>query len=61
MVYRGGELCRTRNHPTVIKATNVTWVNVERKVELHLQCDNEMGGNTPSLSDLINSGASIQV
>jgi len=62
VAYRGGQRCRKRNTPEVIKTTNETWTDVERVVELKLQCDREMGQNSETaVTDLINSGATIQV
>jgi len=60
--YKGGQYCRKRNTPEVIKETNETWRDAPREVELQLRCDRDMGtddGN--ALTDLINSGATIQV
>merc|ERR1711934_1055006 len=39
VIYRGGQKCRKRNTPEVIKKTNETWKDIERQVELHLICD----------------------
>jgi len=62
VIYKGGQKCRKRNTPEVIKKTNVTWRDVEREVELHLTCDREMGSDpTAMMTDLINSGATILV
>jgi len=62
VVYRGGQRCRKRNTPEVIKKTNETWKDVDREVELHLFCDREMGKDPASaMTDLINSGATILV
>lgn len=58
VMYRGGQKCRKRNTPEVIKKTNETWKDIERQVELHLMCDPEMGQST---TDMINSGATVMV
>merc|ERR1711934_1089640 len=58
VLYHGGQRCRKRNTPEVIKKTNETWQDIERQVELHLECGREMAS---SLTDYINSGATVQV
>jgi len=60
--YRGGQRCRKRNTPEVIKETNETWRDAEREVEIQLVCDREMGlSDETAMTDLINSGATINV
>lgn len=62
VIYRGGQRCRKRNTPEVIKKTNETWSDIDRQVELHLKCDRDMGQSADStFTDLINSGATVQV
>lgn len=62
IMYRGGQKCRKRNTPEVIKETNETWRDADREVELWLKCDREMGLDpSAAVTDLINSGATIQV
>lgn len=62
VLYRGGQKCRKRNTPEVIKETNETWRDVDREVEIQLMCDREMGiSDDVAMTDLINSGATINV
>lgn len=62
VTYEGGQGCRKRNTPEVIKETNETWRDAPRVVELELSCDREMGLDpAAAMTDLINSGATIQV
>jgi len=62
ITYRGGQKCRKRNTPEVIKETNETWREASRVVEIQLTCDREMGlDDNNAITDLINSGATIQV
>jgi len=60
--YTGGQSCRKRNTPEVIKETNETWYDAPRIFDIELECDRELGTDSRSfLTDLINSGATINV
>merc|ERR1711934_503426 len=62
LTYTGGQTCRKRNTPEVIKETNETWRDVGRIFEIEFECDRELGSDSRSfLTDLVNSGASIEV
>eukprot|EP00656_Telonema_subtile_P011029 TRINITY_DN1540_c0_g1_i3.p1 TRINITY_DN1540_c0_g1~~TRINITY_DN1540_c0_g1_i3.p1 ORF type:complete len:188 (-),score=36.52 TRINITY_DN1540_c0_g1_i3:226-789(-) len=62
LTYTGGQTCRKRNTPEVIKETNETWFDAPRVFDIELECDRELGSDSRSfLTDLINSGATIQV
>jgi len=60
--YTGGQSCRKRNTPEIIKETNETWYDAPRIFDIELECDRELGTDSRSfLTDLINSGATISV
>jgi len=62
LTYKGGSTCRKRQTPEIIKETNETWFDAPRVFEIELECDRQLGSDSRSfLTDLINSGATIQV